>query len=88
MLAGMEWPFGSEVSAAVVARWMRACGWEVQVQGPEDALVTVRRTVRLSDEVDSHACDDKIPILSVPSRLNTLDYRGNPNTGEWVLDPG
>lgn len=51
LLAGLEWPFGSEVSADVVVRWMRACGWEAQVQGPEDALVTVRRTVRLGDEV-------------------------------------
>ncbi|MEW6047245.1 MAG: hypothetical protein AB1609_12295 [Bacillota bacterium] len=50
LLAGLEWPFGSEVSVEAVLRWLRACGWEVDLIRCEDAGGRVRRKVRLGDE--------------------------------------
>lgn len=50
LLAGLQWPFGSEVSVGTVLRWQRACGWEVDLVGCEDVGVRVRRTVRPGDE--------------------------------------
>lgn len=50
LLAGLQWPFGSEVSVEAVLGWLRACGWEVEQAGCEDAGVRVWRTVRLGDE--------------------------------------